>query len=460
MIRKVFMNKLMGYLKNIPKEERDDIERFYNEMFDEENISDNDEVPEHYGNPKKIAFDIIGDTIEFESENNSNKKQKNSESRFIFDFPIFRIISGMAVFVPLLAVLAVVFALFIVSLVIGILILPFGLLFFPFAYGKSMLIIIVVLTVVSLALWALKLIYKTYRRRNRRKNSSYNSEYYSKNFGNIRIGYYDDEDFDYESVGGEMRYFEDVEKLILDINVLDFRLSESEDDRVVVDTTGIKDESVNINFSEGVLKISKAKEIKTSIFNKIEPVDLEKLRVFVPNGLYLDVELSVGKCDISDLEFEDVKVELNAGTLQLNDVTCEKLNAVLNAGEMKLIDVDSEDLYVNVNAGEMSLTDVNTINLDLNVNAGEAVLNDVAADVSNIELNMGEVRGSTSFDESMDIAVNMGEVNIEVESSEDVKYYIDKSMGSAKITDEFERVNKKRDANLTIEVAMGSVKIR
>ena len=68
MSRITFMRKLMSYLKNISRTERQNVENFYNEMFDEQGIGLDDEVPESFGNPRKIAMEILAEDIEIEEE--------------------------------------------------------------------------------------------------------------------------------------------------------------------------------------------------------------------------------------------------------------------------------------------------------------------------------------------------------------------------------------------------------
>ena len=70
MNRRTFMRKLMSYLKNISSTERQNVENFYNEMFDEQGIGLDDEVPKSFGNPKKIAMEILAEDIEIEEERN------------------------------------------------------------------------------------------------------------------------------------------------------------------------------------------------------------------------------------------------------------------------------------------------------------------------------------------------------------------------------------------------------
>ena len=79
MSRRTFMRKLMSYLKNISRTERQNVENFYNEMFDEQGIGLDDEVPESFGNPRKIAMEILAEDIEIEEEKSERSgRKKNS----------------------------------------------------------------------------------------------------------------------------------------------------------------------------------------------------------------------------------------------------------------------------------------------------------------------------------------------------------------------------------------------
>lgn len=59
MNRVQFINSILKYLKKVPAEERDEVERYYNEMFDEAGIGTDDVIPESFGNPREIALNIL-----------------------------------------------------------------------------------------------------------------------------------------------------------------------------------------------------------------------------------------------------------------------------------------------------------------------------------------------------------------------------------------------------------------
>lgn len=471
MTRKNFMNKLMEYLKNISKEEREDIEKFYNEMFDEENISLNDEVPNTYENPKKIAFDILGDN--FESE---NKKQRKKEKILTINFKsLFGFLSRISVFVPIISVLGVLFGILTISLILTIIIFPIGLLFFSSLYIELLLIIASLFLVSLLILMILSSIYKYYRIKNKRKNSFYNSEYYSKNRGfKIDLEYSDlfDEYEEVEEGEDDMKnetekdfenihYFENVEKLFVETNILNLEILESEDDRVVVDKTDlIEKKEVKVNFKNGTLSVKNNINEDKKRNLKIGVLDLDKLKIYVPKNIILDFNINAGKCTISDIEFKNSKIELNAGTLEFSDSFGENLTAELNAGTMKISDLKVEKLNSFVNAGKMEIFDTESTNMKMQVNAGNALLQDNSFNFGEINVNMGSLKGEVSFEEFLDIVVNMGSLNLKLENKNDIKYYLEKSIGSFNISRDFARVYNKKDANLSVEVEMGSAKIR
>ena len=70
--REQFISTILKYLKRVPYEERIEVERYYNEIFDEAGIGGNDLVPESFGNPREIALDLSLIHIFFLSTNVTN----------------------------------------------------------------------------------------------------------------------------------------------------------------------------------------------------------------------------------------------------------------------------------------------------------------------------------------------------------------------------------------------------
>lgn len=500
MTRKVFMKKLMGYLKNIPEEERVDIEKFYSEMFDEEGIGENDEVPEHYENPKKIAFDIIGDTVEMETEKKDKSREKSK--RIVFgDFSIFRLLSGLSVLIPIVVTIAILFALSICLLIIGIILLPIGLIFNFLLYSKVMTFILGITVSLGIIMFIMNFVYKRYRRKNRRKNSKYTSDYYRKVYDDIdmddieiKLGglenltklnklkklkklekldrLFDDKKDDFDEGGedmssgkefsansSELLYFEDVDRIICEIDRLNVLIMESDDERVVVDAGNISDRDIICKLKGDKLKI--LGETNISIMkDRLDFEELEKLIIYIPENLNLRVDINAGKLKISGVIVENLAVELNAGTVEIDDITAENIKIELNAGNINCEEIQSETINLNVDAGRLDISDVNTEELKLEVNAGKIMIEDVEISAGEIEVNAGSISGNLTFDENLDIEVNVGSLSLDLENDdEDIRYTLEKTMGSASISREFTRVYKDEEANLNVKVAMGSVKL-
>ena len=135
MNRRTFMRKLMSYLKNISSTERQNVENFYNEMFDEQGIGLDDEVPKSFGNPRKIAMEILAEDIEIEEERNERNGKKNGSfwkkfSLFglgILSFPILPLLVPIFVICSLFLVFWI--AYLVVRLIISLITLPFSIIF-------------------------------------------------------------------------------------------------------------------------------------------------------------------------------------------------------------------------------------------------------------------------------------------------------------------------------------------
>lgn len=87
MNRSEFISSILKYLKRIPQEEKQEVERYYNEIFDDANIGLEDEIPNSYGEPKTIALEILSglgnqfreESPQLGSEKNEYSKNNNSK---------------------------------------------------------------------------------------------------------------------------------------------------------------------------------------------------------------------------------------------------------------------------------------------------------------------------------------------------------------------------------------------
>lgn len=59
MTREEFMTALGRYLKKLPEDELEQVRVYYHEMFEEAGVGRYDQVPAHFGDPKRIALEIL-----------------------------------------------------------------------------------------------------------------------------------------------------------------------------------------------------------------------------------------------------------------------------------------------------------------------------------------------------------------------------------------------------------------
>lgn len=74
-----FLKALTKQLKYLPKEDRDDAISYYTEYFEDSGIDENEDVELRFGNPKKLAAEIINSTtMKHIYENEAKRSPKNT----------------------------------------------------------------------------------------------------------------------------------------------------------------------------------------------------------------------------------------------------------------------------------------------------------------------------------------------------------------------------------------------
>lgn len=61
MTREQYMQTLYRYLSHMPADELEEVRVYYHELFEEAGIGRHDMVPESFGNPKRVALEILAD---------------------------------------------------------------------------------------------------------------------------------------------------------------------------------------------------------------------------------------------------------------------------------------------------------------------------------------------------------------------------------------------------------------
>lgn len=364
MNRRTFMKKLMSYLKNISKDERENVENFYNEMFDEQGIGFDDEVPSSFGNPRKIAMEILADDIEIEekkSKNNGKKKRSFWKKLSLVGLGIF----SFPLLVPIFVIAIVCFALWVTFSIIGLLIslftLPFSMVFnitSVFNWGFRVLCFIILLYAF---IWLIKFLYRTLVR-----DISNNPGKYAKKY--VRVKYQPSEDEDYEIYDeDEMDYsnenmdtfFEGIDYIDIDLNALNVKFERSDDELVRVKARNVKRTKLfcekNLNRLKVYNKGLVGKVNKNGIQIDDEFIKDSTLTIYIPEDVSISGEINATNLRINELELEKFNLQVNAGNVTLNDMEVEYFDVVVNAGNIKG-EVEYQEMFkLDVNAGNATL---------------------------------------------------------------------------------------------------------
>lgn len=423
MNRRTFMRKLMSYLKNISSTERQNVENFYNEMFDEQGIGHDDEVPESFGNPKKIAMEILAEDIEIDEERNERNGKKNGSfwkkfSLFglgILSFPILPLLVPIFVICSLFLVFWI--AYLVVRLIISLITLPFSIIFSlesVLAWGVKIIGFIILLYIF---VWLIKGLYKMLI-----NDISKNPGKYTKKY--VRVKYQPSEDEDYEIYEeDEMDYsnenmdtfFDGIKYIDVDLNALNVKFEKSDDNLVRVKARNIKRTKIYCNKNENRLKIYNkglvGKFDKNGIMIDDDFIKDSSLIIYIPDDISISGEINATNLRINELELEKFDLQVNAGNVNINDLEVKNFDVEVNAGNVKG-EVEYEDMF------------------ELNVNAGNATLD--------VEKMYGDIE--------YEYNVGMGSVRIFGESF----------MGFGKQG----RKNRNSDVNMKIECQAGKVTIR
>lgn len=364
MNRRTFMKKLMSYLKNISKEERRNIESFYNEMFDEQGIDFDDEVPESFGNPRKIAMEILAEDIEIEEEDRERSGRKKGSfwkklslvGLGIFSFPLLVPIFVIAI---LCFVIWIVFS--VVGLIISLLTLPFSIIFRPdliITWGGRLVLFIILLYVFG---WLIKWLYRMLV-----SDISNNPGKYTKKY--VRVKYQPSEDEDYEIYDeDEMDYsnenmdtfFEGIDYIDVDLNALNVKFEISDDNLVRVKARNVKRTKLYCDKNQNRLKIYNkglvGKLDKNGIMIDDNFIKDSSLTIYIPEDISISGEISATNLRINELELENLNLQINAGNVNLNELEVKNFNVEVNAGNIKG-EVEYQEMFkLDVNAGNATL---------------------------------------------------------------------------------------------------------
>ena len=347
MNRRTFMRKLMSYLKNISSTERQNVENFYNEMFDEQGIGLDDEVPKSFGNPRKIAMEILAEDIEIEEERNERNGKKNGSfwkkfSLFglgILSFPILPLLVPIFVICSLFLVFWI--AYLVVRLIISLITLPFSIIFSlesVLAWGVKIIGFIILLYIF---VWLIKGLYKMLI-----KDISKNPGKYTKKY--VRVNYQPSEDEDYEIYEeDEMDYsnenmdafFEGIDNIEIDLNALSVKFEISEDELVRVKSKKLKRTKLYCEKNKNKLKIYNRGLVghvdDNGIIVDSDFIKDSYLTIYVPEDISISGEINATNLKINGLELENFNLQVNAGNVNINNLEVKNFGVEVNAGNVK-----------------------------------------------------------------------------------------------------------------------------
>ncbi|MDD7764565.1 MAG: DUF1700 domain-containing protein [Peptoniphilaceae bacterium] len=360
MSRRIFMKKLMMYLKNISDDERESIKDFYEEMLDDANIGLDDEVPESFGNPRKIAMEILAENIEFEEQNETGySKSKRNKSREFFkklSFVSLGLLS-LPVALPIVVILAVIFALAlavgVIVLVFSILSLPITIWFAPFFVFKVLgwCILFVILTYIFVE--CIKLLSKFFV-----KKVSENPTKYSK-YVKEKYNSYDDEDefFTENIFENESRSFKDITELKCEFSASNIIFEIIEADTLSVDATDFKNSKLVYEI-RGTRLILFNKNLKFKMKKRFNMDDKfvknSTIHIYIPRDINLYSKFNASNVKFNFVELDELTLESNASNIKFKTVEAETVNCELNASNVKG-NVDFEFMKIESNASNVRL---------------------------------------------------------------------------------------------------------
>lgn len=370
MTRKTFIKKLMSNLKNISEQERIEIKKFYEEMFDEANIDYLDEVPESFGDPRKIAMEILKDSIEFDNEKKSDKKLKFKKFIDIKD-SLFKKISliflgllSLPLLLPIVIFLSVLMilslAVGVVFLTISIITLPFTIWFFPFLIFKIVIGLFIFCVILFIFCFIVKILYKFFI-----NNISQNPDRYINRYFKIR--YSDDEIYSEENNGygqenkmdnEENLKFYAIDKVEGEFEAITVIFESTQLDYVIIDQKNLKKSKIVVERKENTLKIKNKiltnyESEKTVILDK-KFVSNNTVVIYIPKGISLSGAFDASNVKFILLENSNFNVTFNASNVRFEDLIVKNSNIEVNASNING-NVDFEKMKLNVSASNVNL---------------------------------------------------------------------------------------------------------
>ena len=140
------------------------------------------------------------------------------------------------------------------------------------------------------------------------------------------------------------------------------------------------------------------------------------LRIVVPRGKGLEVNLGVGRVQVNNVE-GDLTVDVHAASVTTTG-TRGRLNLDTGSGEVRVTDADG-DVYLDTGSGSVELSGVRGTELRLDTGSGSVRARDV--EVGNLDLDSGSGDIELMRVRSRDLRLDTGSGSVEVDLASDVE---------------------------------------
>jgi hypothetical protein len=139
------------------------------------------------------------------------------------------------------------------------------------------------------------------------------------------------------------------------------------------------------------------------------------LRIIVPRGRGLEVNLAVGRVQVNNVE-GDLTVDVHNASITTTG-TRGRLNLDTGSGEVRVTDAQG-DVFLDTGSGRVEINGVRGTELRLDTGSGSVRARDV--EVTNLELDSGSGNIELSRVRATDLALDTGSGSVEVDLASDV----------------------------------------
>ena len=253
---------------------------------------------------------------------------------------------------------------------------------------------------------------------------------------------------------------EDATSIVVRENANKVIIQKGNVDKITVDYCYDK-KTLDYTFEESDSTLSvKRVAKKFSFFDGIQiNFETPKLIITVPEGKYdnLDVKLTSGSLEISELAVSNITVKDTSGSVKLSDIECDTLNVKNTSGVIKLNDITASSIETGSTSGRTDIENVETSSICANVSSGTIKFVNVSADEVNGEATSGSMKlEKLDVAKAMNLKLTSGSVSGSVVGApEDFTIISNITSGTSNLTN-----GGTGSKQLNCNVTSGSIKIK